>query len=193
VPSPLILLGGTFDPPHAGHLVLAECARHQFSGKVVFMPAGDPWRKTGAEPGSRRVSPAEHRLAMTRLAVAGNDAFSVDDRETRREGPTYTVETLEELRAEGHGEIVLVLGADALDDLPNWHAPDRIRALATLAVAPRPGAVRRLEQDFIAVDMPPLAISATEIRERVATGRPIRYLVPDAVEGYIRQRRLYRD
>jgi nicotinate-nucleotide adenylyltransferase len=214
---PLLLLGGTFDPPHIGHLVLAECARQQFGADVVvFLPAGQPYRKSSLE-----VTPAVDRLVMTRLAVDGNDAFVVDDREVRRRGPTYTVDTLEELRAEGQAHIILVLGEDAIADMPNWKQPDRIRALATIAMAPKPsmpgdaaqlagvtlemprggedparlaliahGRPRELHGGpFVA--MPPLAISSTLMRQRVRAGEPIRYLVPDGVERYIRDRGLY--
>jgi cytidyltransferase-like protein len=121
--EPLILLGGTFDPPHIGHLVLAEFAWQQLGGRVLFVPAGDPWRKAGTA-----VTAPEHRLAMTELATDPNPHFAVDAREVSRAGPTYTVETLEELRAEGHDRIVLVVGADALRDLSNWRAPGRIRS-----------------------------------------------------------------
>jgi nicotinate-nucleotide adenylyltransferase len=194
--SPLVLLGGTFDPPHLGHLVLAECARVQFGAEfVVFLPAGDPWRKTGSVGGlppltERIVSAAGHRLEMTRLATSGNPQFRVDDREVRRGGPSYTVETLEELRREGHGNLVLVIGADALEDLPNWRQPDRIRELATVAVAPKGRG--NSDPQLVTIDMPLLDISSTEIRARVAADRPIRYLVPGAVETYIAEHRLYR-
>lgn len=191
--APLILLGGTFDPPHIGHLVLAECARLQFdAARVVFLPAGDPWRKTHAEEGHRAVSPSLDRLQMTGLAIAGNVTFILDDRETRREGPTYTVDTLEELRGEGHLNLVLVLGADALSDMAHWKAPGRIRELATLAVAPRDAQPVR-GSGLLVIDMPPLAITSTEIRTRVAADKPIRYLVPEPVEAYIRAHGLYRD
>lgn len=199
---PLILLGGTFDPPHIGHLVLGECARAQFGAPtVLYIPAGDPWRKTASVPAPggapplepREVSPAEHRLAMIRLATASNPAFVVDEREIRRQGPSYTVDTLEELRAEGHDDLVLVLGADALADLPNWREPERIARLATLAVAPKPGSPPLPEgvPPHVTIDMPPLAISSTALRERVAAGKPIRYLVPAEVERYIREHGLY--
>ncbi|MCK9518710.1 MAG: nicotinate-nucleotide adenylyltransferase [Dehalococcoidia bacterium] len=200
---PLIILGGTFDPPHIGHLVLGECARVQFGAdRVVFLPAGDPWRKTGtvASPGSpvpateaRQVTPAAHRVAMTRLAVASNPHFTIDEREVRRAGPSFTVETLQELHAEGHRELVLALGADALADLPNWKEPERIAELATLAVAPKPGSPvpAASAPAHVVVDMPPLAINSTMIRARVAAGLPIRYLVPGDVERYIREHRLY--
>jgi nicotinate-nucleotide adenylyltransferase len=220
--EPLVLLGGTFDPPHIGHLVLAQRARSQFgAARALFVPAGDPWRKTsqqgtgngeqGAdgpldrEPGDAdgecSVSPAKDRLAMVRLAVAGIDTFVVDDREIRRPGPSYTVDTLEELRAEGHTALILVLGADALDDLPNWKSPERIRELATLAVAPRPPAKKKrgklppeapLQNGEVRLEMAPMAISSTNIRERVSDGRPIRHLVPEAVEAYIFDHGLYR-
>ncbi len=180
-------MGGTFDPPHFGHLLLAECARHQFdAAQVAFLVAGEPWRKR-----DRAVTPAELRLAMTRLAVQANPAFIVDDREVARTGPTYTVETLADLRAAGHDDIVLVLGADALADLPNWREPDRIRRLARLAVAPKPGAPPP-GTGVEAIEMPPLAISSTMVRERVKAGLPIRYLVPDAVAAFIAEHRLYR-
>jgi nicotinate-nucleotide adenylyltransferase len=188
VPSPLALLGGTFDPPHIGHLVLAECARAQFDAtRVVFLPAGDPYRKR-----ARIVSPGEHRLAMTRLAVASNPAFSVDDREMRRSGPTYTVDTLEELHAEGTTNVILILGSDAVADMAHWKRPERIRELATIAVAAKPGATLRPEDAEAVIAMPPLAISSSLIRARVALGEPVRYLAPDAVREYIEQHGLYR-
>ncbi|MGI8927396.1 MAG: nicotinate (nicotinamide) nucleotide adenylyltransferase [Tepidiformaceae bacterium] len=221
-PLPFGVLGGTFDPPHSGHLALAECARVQFAlGRVLFVPAGDPWRKTGSGPRpeargpspsptaaptesgqARDISPAAHRLAMVRLAIAGNPAFAVDERELRRPGPSYTVDTLEELRAELGAEssivnrqssIVLVLGADALDDLPHWKDPARIFELARVAVAPRPGhPAPTAGPSALTVEMPPLAITSSDIRARLAAGKPIRYLVPDAVAAYIAEHGLYR-
>ena len=191
--GPLILLGGTFDPPHIGHLILAECAAHQFGGRVTFLPAGDPWRKSGLPGSPVRVSPSQHRVAMTRLAIAGNPSFVLDDRETRRTGPTYTADTLEQFHAEGYSEIVLILGADSLDDLHNWHQPDRIRSSATIAVAPRAGSTAAISAPYVAVDMPPVTISATEIRNRIRAGKPTRYMLPPAVEAYIATHRMYRD
>lgn len=187
--GPLLVLGGTFDPPHIGHLVLAECARVQFGAEQVrFLPAGHQYRKQSPH------SPAGVRLAMLELATAGNPAFVIDPRETERPGPTYTVDTLAELHAEGERDIVLLLGADALSDIPRWKDPERIAALARLAVAPRTGAqqVPALEFSFTSVDMPALDVSSTSIRDRVAAGRPIRYLVPDGVESFIRRESLYR-
>ncbi|GIW13742.1 MAG: putative nicotinate-nucleotide adenylyltransferase [Tepidiforma sp.] len=200
--GPVVVFGGTFDPPHVGHLVLAECARWQFGAALVlFVPAGDPYRKTGtptpegARAGRqgklRRVTPAALRVEMTRLAAAGNPAFAVDERETRREGPSYTVDTLEELRAEGWEELVLVLGSDAAADLPSWREPGRIRELARLAAAEKPGTP--VPPGFETVEMPRLEVSSTLIRERVRAGKPVRYLVPERVEAFIRERGLYRD
>ena len=171
--------------------VLAECARVQFGAeRVRFLPAGLQYRK------ERPHSPASVRLAMLRLAIEGNAAFAIDERELRREGPTYTVDTLEALHADGERELVLLLGADALADLPRWRSPERILALATLAVAPRPGreeAPPATEVPFTPVEMPGLGISSTLIRARVAAGRSIRYLVPEAVRAYIERERLYRE
>jgi nicotinate-nucleotide adenylyltransferase len=197
-PGPIAILGGTFDPPHIGHLVLAECVRAQFgASEVRFIPAGDPYRKTGADTPENRassvaprvISPAHHRLAMTRLAVARNAAFVVDDRETRRPGPSYTVETLAELHAEGYADLILMLGSDALADLTNWREPGRIRELAHLVIAAKGGG--SVPAGETAVEMPELRISSTEIGERVRAGKPIRYLLPEAVEAYIREQGLY--
>ncbi|MFN0093797.1 MAG: nicotinate-nucleotide adenylyltransferase [Dehalococcoidia bacterium] len=183
----LLVFGGTFDPPHFGHLLFAECARQQFEAShVSFVVAGDPWRKHGLA-----VTPAPLRLEMVRLAVRGNPAFVVDAREVLRAGPSYTVDTLSELRAAGHADIVLLLGSDALADLPNWKEPERIRELARLAIAPKPGAPPPPE-GVDAVAMPPLAISSTLVRGRVRDGLPVRYLLPDSVASFIAARGLYR-
>lgn len=197
---PIALLGGTFDPPHIGHLVLGECVRHQFDcERVLFVPAGDPYRKTGtstpenaaAKVSARTVTPGPMRLEMVKLAIAGNPAFVADDREVERPGPSYTVDTLRELHRKGHGEIILVLGSDALADLPNWREPDEIRRLARLVVAQKEPGVDTGR--FEAVEMPLLRISSSIVRERVRMRRSIRYLVPDAVREFIATNKLYRD
>lgn len=194
---PIGLLGGTFDPPHVGHLVLGECAREQLGlERVYFMPAGDPWRKAGLG-----VTSAAHRLAMTHLAIADNPGFHLDEREVERIGPTYTVDTLREMHGQGLDDVVLILGSDALADMPAWRDPDVITALARLAVAPKGAdqgeqawlaAQLGLDAPPIVVEMPPLPVSSTLVRERVQEGMPIRYLVPPAVEDYIREHGLYR-
>jgi nicotinate-nucleotide adenylyltransferase len=193
------VLGGTFDPVHIGHLILGEQAREELRlDKVLFVPAGQPWRKAG-----REIAPAEDRVAMLALALHGNDAFEISRLEVEQARPSYTAETLGELTSRRPGaRLFLVMGEDALADLPNWRDPERIVRLATLAVARRfpgqgveplaeaiggpPGRVEWLK-------MPLLGISATGIRERMRRGQSVRYLVPDAVEEYIRTHRLYRD
>jgi nicotinate-nucleotide adenylyltransferase len=192
------VLGGTFDPPHVGHLVLAEEARVRLGlTRVVWVPAGDPWRKSGAA-----VSTPEHRLAMVRLAVAGNPAFETSTLETDRSGPSFTVDTLAALHdAEPASELYFIVGADALEDLPNWREPARVIELATLAVAARGGAKPQaadldarlpgLGKRVVWVEMPRIDIQATELRERVASGLSVRYFVPEPVETYIGTHRLY--
>jgi nicotinate-nucleotide adenylyltransferase len=186
--------GGTFDPPHVGHLILAEAAREQLQlDKVMFIPAGDPWRKA-----DRKVTPAFHRLAMTRLAVQGNPQFEVEDFEVVREGPSYTVETLEILHDHlGHdADLYLILGEDALADVPHWHQPERLVELSTLAVANRHGVTMpQLPFDrarVVPVEMPGIDVSSTELRVRASKGLSLRYQVPDAVVRYIEEYGLYK-
>ena len=191
------VLGGTFDPVHVAHLIIAEHAREALAlDLVLFVPAGDPWRKS-----HRAITAAEHRLAMLTLAIAGNDAFGVSDLELRRDGPTYTADTLAALAGERlDDEFWFIAGADALADLPNWHEPARIVKHARLAVAPRDArdadvlaqGVAEFRDRIDLFDAPRLEISSTDIRERVAEGRSIRYLVPDAVAAYIAETGLYR-
>ena len=195
------LFGGTFDPPHLGHLVLAEWARARLGlDRVVFMPAGTPPHKRG-----RRLTDAAHRLAMTRLAVRGNPAFSVSGLEARRVGPSFTVDTLQHFHARQPGaRLYLLMGADSLADFPSWRGPGEIARLATLVVAarpagPPPGAgarsrplVRaRARGRVVLLDNPLVAISSSALRSRVRAGRSLRYLVPDAVAAYVARHGLY--
>jgi nicotinate-nucleotide adenylyltransferase len=194
------VLGGTFDPPHMGHLILAEEARSRLSlERVLFVPAGDPWRKAGQD-----ITPAHHRLAMVRLAVANDSRFEVCTLEVEREGPSYTVDTLAEL-ARQYGpdaELYFLLGEDALRDMPNWKEPQRIAELATLVVAPRAGAsgpraplestIPGLAGRLVRLDMPVVDISATALRERAKRGLSLHDLVPAAVAEYISEHGLYR-
>ena len=193
------VLGGTFDPVHVGHLLLAEEAREQLGlERVLFVPAGQPWRKAG-----KRISKATDRLAMLRLAAEDNPAFEVSDLEVSHLGPSYTGETLATIRAEHKdAEIFFIMGEDALADLPNWRDPDRIVELAMLAVARRPSDSpedRDLELMAIApgrevwLSMPRIDVSSSEIRERVQKGLSVRYRMPNAVEAYIRGHKLYRE
>ena len=191
------VLGGTFDPPHSAHLQLAEAARSALAlDRVLFVPAGDPWRKRGVP-----VTAAAHRFAMTTAAVEGQAGLSVSDMEVRRAGPTYTADTLRALQARARTLIWFILGSDALEDLPQWHAPQQIIALARLAVAVRPGSTVLPEQldrllpglaaavDWLPLD--PLAVSASAIRGDIAAGRPAAACVPPAVWTYIEEHGLY--
>jgi nicotinate-nucleotide adenylyltransferase len=188
------VFGGTFDPPHIGHLALAEQARDQLGlSRVLFVPARVPPHKRG-----RVSSPIAVRMALTRLAVRGHAAFAVSDVEARRPGPSFTVDTLRALaRRHPHAERWLILGADSLDDFAGWRDPDAILSLASLAGAARPGAGRRRLPPALArrvtwIDAPALDVSSRALRDRVRAGRSIRYLVPDAVAAAIARRRLYR-
>jgi nicotinate-nucleotide adenylyltransferase len=194
------VLGGTFDPVHIGHLLLAEEGRGTLGlERVLFVPAGEPWRKAG-----RELSSAEHRLAMVRLAVEDARGFEVSTVEIERRGPTYTADTLEALRQEmsSSGEAFFIMGQDALADLPHWRDPERIIAVASLAVASRVGwedaqaaaleeRVPGISERLVWLDMPHVAISSTAVRDRVRQGLSIRYWVPAPVEDYIRQNSLY--
>jgi nicotinate-nucleotide adenylyltransferase len=191
------LLGGTFDPVHNGHLALASAAYAGLGLDVVlFLPAGQPWRK-----GDRTITPAAHRLAMLRLAVEGDPRFGVTDVELRRDGPTFTADTIEALAGERlDDELYFILGADALADLPNWHEPERIVRHAVLAVAPRageppdPAVLAAAGIDAARVRtfaMAPVAASSSDVRRRAAAGHPIDALVPPAVAAYIAEHALY--
>jgi nicotinate-nucleotide adenylyltransferase len=192
------VMGGTFDPIHHGHLVAAEEARWQFGlDRVVFVPAGRPWQKPVG------VTPPEDRYRMTVIATASNPAFTVSRLEIDQPGPTYTVDTLRRLRAEQPDGTCLyfIIGADAVLQLLTWKEPDQVLAQAELIAATRPGydldrLVRQVPGAAGRVhrmEIPALAISASDIRGRVARGAPIRYLVPDSVARYIDEHGLYRD
>jgi len=185
--------GGTFDPIHLGHLILAETCREACRlDRVWFLVTGSPPHK----PGGR--TEVGHRLEMARLAVAGNPAFEVSDLETRRPGPHYSVETLEAIRADRPGDdLFFLIGADSLVDLPHWREPGRILSLAGLVVANRPGfdpppfdppAGSRPIQH---VEIPPIGVASHEIRRLRREGRSVRYQVPRAVEAYIDAHGLY--
>jgi nicotinate-nucleotide adenylyltransferase len=184
------LFGGTFDPPHVGHLVLATHAKEQLGlDEVRFIPAGDPPHKQ-----RRDLSPAADRLAMTRLAVRGEPGFEVSTIETRRAGPSFTVDTLRRVAATSpRARLYLLLGGDSLDDFAGWREPGTILRLATVVVAKRPGARgTRRGRRIVHLDSPEIEVSSSVIRGRVRAGRSVRGMVPDAVLAYIRRRGLYR-
>ena len=187
------MFGGAFDPPHRAHVALAQAAVAQLAlDALVILPTGNAWHK------ARVLTDASHRLAMARLAFAGVPRAVVDDREMRRAGPTYTVETLRELGAENPGaELFLVMGQDQADAFATWRDWETIAALATLAVAGRPhapgaGAGLPAGVRSIALQLPPMDESATDVRARLASGRDITPLVPTGVASYIASNHLYR-
>ena len=195
------VFGGTFDPIHVAHLAVAEEARDALGlESVLFVPAGEPPHKRG-----RPITDIEHRLAMVEAAVAGNAGFAVSRLELDRDGPSYTIDTLRDLRAADPGrDLALVLSAEAFLELPTWHEPAAILAVAALVVAPRDGypdaAQDFLDRHFpgtvaraVFLDGPRMRLSASEIRARAAAGRSLRYLVPDAVAAYIGDHALYHD
>ena len=191
----IALFGGTFDPVHLGHLIVAEQCREQAGlDQVWFVPAARPPHKQ-----ERTLTPFGQRGEMLALAVAGNSAFHVSEIEKDRPGPSYTADTLTEL-AERHPdfELSFIMGSDSLPDLPLWHDPGRILELARLLVVARPDwPIRSLEElggkvRAQVVQAPLIDISSRDLRRRVAEGRSIRYLVPRALEVYIREKQLYR-
>jgi nicotinate-nucleotide adenylyltransferase len=189
------IMGGTFDPIHHGHLVAASEVGHFFDlDEVIFVPTGQPWQKNG-----RKVSPAEDRYLMTVIATASNPRFSVSRVDIDRPGETYTIDTLRDLRAQRgpDAEFYFITGADALAMMISWRDADELFKMAQFVGCTRPG--HRLtntdlpSENVSLVEVPALAISSTECRERVRGHQPIWYLVPDGVVQYISKRRLYRE
>ena len=198
------VIGGTFDPPHYGHLALAENARAQLQlDRVLFVLAGQPPHKP-----DRPIAPAHHRVAMVEAAIADNSAFALSRVDLDRAGPHYTVEMLALLRQDypagrDHpaAELFFLIGEDSLAQFPTWRDPANIVRQARLAVMPRPGyepdlemlerAVPGLRERLVWLDAPHLDIAASDLRRRAREGLPLRYLVPPPVEAYIREHRLY--
>jgi nicotinate-nucleotide adenylyltransferase len=189
------VFGGTFDPPHLGHLVAAsEAASRCALDEVVFVPTGDPWQKQHL-----KITDASARLAMTRLAVESDPLFRVSTCDIEREGATYAVDTVADVRAEYDEDVELyfIIGADSLENLHTWHRVEELCKAVKFIALNRPGHSRReVDTSFGAqvefIDMPAVDVSSTECRQRVRDGQPIRYLVPDAVEAYVREHGLYR-
>ncbi len=198
------VFGGSFDPIHCGHLLLAELAREQLQlNEVRFMPAAlSPLKQ------AQRPTDSKHRVEMIQLAIGGNPYFKLDTRELLRGGISYTVDTLAEMKSEMQdSELVFLMGADSLADLHAWREPERICELAFVAVVARGGRAapdidklrqylpekQKADVESHLVHMPEMEISSTEIRQRVLNGRSIRYQVPAAVEAYIAASKLYQD
>ena len=196
-PRNLGVMGGTFDPVHLGHLAVAEEAREVLNlERILFVPAGQPPHKPAGD-----VSSVEHRLAMVELAIADNPAFELSRIEVDRAGPSYTVDTLEALAADGD-RLTVILSAETFAELPTWHEPERLFEAARVAVAPRwgypapdPGWLAATfpgREDRVSyLEGPRLGVSSTALRARVAAGRSIRYLVPAPVAAYIAANNLY--
>lgn len=187
-------MGGTFDPIHHGHLVAASEVQHRFGlDEVVFVPTGEPWQKSG-----RGVSPAEHRYLMTVIATASNPRFSVSRVDIDRPGPTYTIDTLRDLRAaRPDSELYFITGADALEKILSWKDVDELWELAHFVGVTRPGHELSAEglpaRDLSLAEVPAMAISSSDCRARVGAGQPVWYLVPDGVVQYIGKYRLYKE
>jgi nicotinate-nucleotide adenylyltransferase len=187
-------MGGTFDPIHHGHLVAASEVADRFAlDEVVFVPTGHPWQK-----GEIAVSPAEDRYLMTVIATASNPRFHVSRADIERDGPTYTVDTLRDLRDQygPKAQLFFITGADALAKILSWKDTDQVFALAHFIGVTRPGfhlSDAHLPADTVSlVQVPAMSISSTDCRARVAAGKPVWYHVPDGVVQYIAKRRLYR-
>ncbi len=195
------ILGGTFDPIHTGHLILAQEVQWRLGlDEIWFVPTGEPWMKRGEQ-----LTGKDHRKAMVELAIGENATFRLSTAELERPGDTYTVDTLEQLRSDElkNDDVMFIMGVDTFTSLHRWKNPGRILELVRLVVALRPGYgtidLNELEaidptagERVMTVEMPLIEISGTELRRRAAAGEPIHYLVPDAVRQYIESEGLYR-
>ncbi len=182
------ILGGTFDPIHIAHLHAAETALYAGLDRVLFVPAGDPWQKQ-----HREVTPADLRAEMVELAIANIEGFVLDRREIEREGPTYTIETLESFP--DSEELFLILGADSAAGIQTWHRWQDVLVRARVLVVPRPGTpdkvVTKAVPEALQLEMAALDVSSTMIRGMIKQGRPARFLLPPGVNSYIAERNLY--
>lgn len=194
-PARIGIMGGTFDPIHNGHLIAASEVADRFDlDRVVFVPTGEPWQKA-----DRRVSPAEDRYLMTVIATAANPRFTVSRVDIDRSGPTYTIDTLQDLGEQFEGaDLYFITGADAMASIMSWHDWEKMFDLAYFVGVTRPG--YELSEEMLPeghddrvelIDVPAMAISSTDIRERSAAGRPVWYLVPDGVVQYIAKNEVY--
>lgn len=190
------IMGGTFDPVHNAHLLIAETAREQYDlDKIIFMTGGDPPHKSCGTDASKR-------FCMTRLAIADNEYFTDDDYEIKKNGKSYTVETLMYLREKSpEDKLFFIIGEDSLDDIGAWREPRKILEMATVLVFPRTtrgtlrekiGRAKRVfDGEIMMIDSPIIDISSTDIRERIKKGKSVRYMMPDSVREYIKENGLY--
>lgn len=194
-PQRIGIMGGTFDPIHNGHLVAASEVGYRFGlDRVVFVPTGQPWQKS-----SRKVTPAEHRYLMTVIATASNPSFGVSRVDIDRGGPTYTIDTLRDLRKQyPDAELYFITGADALNSIMSWHDWEQMFDMAYFVGVTRPGfelTDKQLppeqQERVMLIDVPAMAISSTDCRRRAHEGQPVWYLVPDGVVQYINKNNLY--
>ena len=203
----IVLFGGTFDPVHNGHLIVARAAaEHCGFERIVLVPAASPPHKAPAQ------APAEDRLAMLRLAIEGEELFEISDVELSRKGPSYTIDTIEAIRGQrGPGATLsLLIGADMLADLPRWHRASEVIERAELVIVCRPPIGREMDRVFQTIEAdfgpelarrlagnvvpaPQVDISSTDIRARTRAGRSVKYLVPDKVKTYMEEARMYSD
>jgi len=195
------VLGGTFDPIHSGHLIIAEEARLRLKlARVLFVPARQQWLKTG-----RNIASAAHRVEMVKLAIAANPHFDISTVDVDRPGPSYSVETIAILQQHlgAEAKILFLVGWDSLAELPQWKEPDRLIQLCKLVAVTRQGfsrpdlkaleaSVPGVTLSVVWLDIAPVDIGSTDIRKRVAQGLSIHGLVPEGVESYIKERKLYR-
>ncbi len=195
------ILGGTFDPVHIGHLIIAEEARVKLGlGEILFVPAGQPWFKVGQ---GHTIAPATHRLEMLRLAIADNPCFKLCTLEVERSGPSYSIDTITTLRSQlGEQPLFFILGSDSLAGFHLWKEPDKLVQMCQLVIVPRLGLnlpelesleplIPGLTHSVIELVAPIIEISSSKIRQRIAQGLSIRYLVPGLVGKYIAEQKLY--
>jgi nicotinate-nucleotide adenylyltransferase len=184
------VMGGTFDPIHYGHLVAASEAASAFElDKVLFVPTGEPWQK-------QTITDAEHRLAMTKLAIDGNSLFEISTVDVRRAGPTYTLDTLRDIHESNpEADVFFITGADSIAQIDSWKDSSQIWPLAHFVGVTRPGHSLEVPKsaagEVSLLEIPALAISSTDIRARVESGKPIDYLLPNSVIEYIHANHLY--
>lgn len=185
------IMGGTFDPIHNGHLILAEEVREKMKlEEIVFIPTGRPPHKR-----ERKITAAEHRMAMTILATNSNPKFKVSSIEIKRRGFSYAIETIEEMKRRKEAEYYFILGSDAAKELSSWYQAEELVKECEFVVAKREGSEIEISQQkqIHVIETPKIEISSTEIRRRIKEGKSVKYLIPEAVEAYIRKENLYED